>query len=169
MIRPKIDKAMQRVLDHGIYIMGPEVGELEERLSQFCGVKHALSCANGTDALQLVLRAKGIGQGDAIFVPSFTFAATAEVVVLVGATPIFIDSLENTFNMDPQSLLRGIQTAKKLGLHPKGIIPVDLFGQPADYDAIQEIALGISFGLWQMQLNLLAEVIKDERSETLGT
>ncbi len=148
MIRPKIDKAMQRVLDHGIYIMGPEVGELEERLSQFCGVKHALSCANGTDALQLVLRAKGIGQGDAIFVPSFTFAATAEVVVLVGATPIFIDSLENTFNMDPQSLLRGIQTAKKLGLHPKGIIPVDLFGQPADYDAIQEIAL--AHKLWVM-------------------
>lgn len=147
-IRPKIDKAIQRVLDHGLYIMGPEVNELEDRLSQFCGVTHAITCANGTDALQLVLRAKGIGKGAAIFVPSFTFAATAEVVVLVGATPIFIDSLENTFNMDPQSLRQGIQKAKELGLHPKGIIPVDLFGQPADYDAIQEIAT--EHKLWVM-------------------
>lgn len=148
LIRPEIDKAIQRVLDHGLYIMGPEVGELEKRLSQFCGVKHSISCANGTDALQLVLRAKGIGKGDAVFVPSFTFAATAEVVVLVGATPILIDSLKDTFNMDPQSLRQGIQTAKKLGLHPKGIIPVDLFGQSADYDAIQEIAT--EHKLWVM-------------------
>jgi len=139
-IRSKIDLAIQRVLDHGTYIMGPEVRELENRLAQFCGAKHVISCANGTDALGLVLMAKGVGKGDAIFVPSFTFAATAEVVAWVGATPVFIDSLEDTFNMDPKSLRNGINKAKELGLTPKGIIPVDLFGQPADYDTIQTIA-----------------------------
>ena len=147
-IRSKIDVAIQRVLDHGIYIMGPEVKELEERLAQFCGVKYAISCANGTDALGLVLMAKGIEKGDAIFVPSFTFAATAEVVAWVGATPVFIDSLEDTFNIDPQRLIKGIKRAKELGLVPRGIIPVDLFGQPADYDTIQDIA--DEHNLWVM-------------------
>ncbi len=140
LIRSKIDRAIERVLDHGIYIMGPEVKEVEERLSQFCGVKHTISCANGTDALGMVLMAKGIGKGDAIFVPSFTFAATAEIVAWVGATPVFIDSFADTFNMDPQSLKSGIKKAKELGLTPKGIIPVDLFGQSADYDTVQTIA-----------------------------
>ncbi|MEI6628190.1 MAG: DegT/DnrJ/EryC1/StrS aminotransferase family protein [Alphaproteobacteria bacterium] len=139
-VRPEIDAAIKRVLDHGAFIMGPEVHEFEKQLAEFCGVKHAISCANGTDALGLGLMAKNIGPGDAVFVPSFTFAATAEVVAWVGATPVFIDSLEDTYNMDPKSLEQGIQTAKKLGLKPVGIIPVDLFGQPADYDAIQEIA-----------------------------
>jgi dTDP-4-amino-4,6-dideoxygalactose transaminase len=139
-IRPHIDAAIKGVLDHGIYIMGPEVFELEKQLAAFCGVKHAISCANGTDALLLALMAKNVGSGDAVFVPSFTFAATAEVVVLMGATPVFIDSLEDTYNIDPRSLEQGIQTAKKAGLKPVGIIPVDLFGQPADYDAIQSIA-----------------------------
>ena len=100
-IRPQIDAAIKRVLDHGIYIMGPEVFELERHLAEFCGVKHALTCANGTDALALGLMAKNAGPGDAVFVPSFTFAATAEVVAWVGATPVFIDSLEDTYNMDP--------------------------------------------------------------------
>lgn len=145
-IRSKIDAAVARVLDHGMYIMGPEVEELETRLSQFCGVKNVISCANGTDALALVLMAKGIGKGDAVFVPSFTFAATAEVVSWVGATPVFIDSLGDTFNLDPQNLKDGIKIAKELGLTPKGIIPVDLFGQPADYDRIQPIA--DDQGLW---------------------
>lgn len=139
-IRPQIDAAIQRVLDHGNYIMGPEVGELEKQLAAFCGVKHAITCANGTDALGLGLMAKNVGPGDAIFVPSFTFAATAEVVAWMGATAVFIDSLEDTYNMDPKSLELGIQTAKKVGLKPRGIIPVDLFGQPADYDVIQTIA-----------------------------
>lgn len=139
-IRPQIDAAIKQVLDHGIYIMGPEVFELEKRLAEFCGVKHAISCANGTDALALGLMAKNVGPGDAVFVPSFTFAATAEVVAWVGATPVFIDSLEDTYNIDPKSLELGIQTAIKAGLRPVGIIPVDLFGQPADYDAIQAIA-----------------------------
>lgn len=139
-IRVGLDAAIAKVLNHGIYIMGPEVTELEYKLASFCGVKHAITCSNGTDALALGLRAKGIGLNDAIFVPSFTFAATAEVVVWLGATPIFIDVLEDTFNMDPRSLEQGIQTAKTLGLKPRGIIPVDMFGQPADYDAIQSIA-----------------------------
>jgi dTDP-4-amino-4,6-dideoxygalactose transaminase len=139
-IRPQIDAAIKRVLDHGSYIMGPEVYEFEKKLSEFCDVKHTISCANGTDALGLSLMAKNVGPGDAVFVPSFTFAATAEVIAWVGATPVFIDSLSDTYNMDPKSLEKGIQTAKTLGLKPVGIIPVDLFGQPADYDAIQVIA-----------------------------
>lgn len=147
-IRPQIDAAIKRVLDHGAYIMGPEVFELEKQLAEFCGVKHAISCANGTDALGLGLMAKNVGPGDAVLVPSFTFAATAEVVAWVGATPIFIDSLEDTYNIDPKSLELGIQTAKKVGLRPVGIIPVDLFGQPADYDAIQAIA--DDHNLWVM-------------------
>lgn len=148
LIRPGVDAAIKRVLDHGIFIMGPEVYELEKQLAEFCGVKHAISCANGTDALGLGLMAKNVGSGDAIFVPSFTFAATAEVVSWMGATSVFIDSLEDTYNMDSKSLEQGIQHAKKLGLKPTGIIPVDLFGQPADYDAIQAIA--DEHGLWIM-------------------
>lgn len=147
-IRPYIEAAIKRVLNHGIYIMGPEVFELEKQLAEFCGVKHAITCANGTDALGLGLMAKNVGPGDAIFVPSFTFAATAEVVAWMGATPVFIDSLTDTYNMDPESLEAGIQQAKKQGLRPVGIIPVDLFGQPADYDAIQ--ALADSHNLWVM-------------------
>jgi len=147
-IRPQIDAAIKRVLDHGIYIMGPEVFELEKQLAAFCEVKHAISCANGTDALGLGLMAKNVQQGDAIFVPSFTFAATAEVVAWMGATPVFIDSLEDTYNIDPKSLEQGIQTAKQAGLRPVGIIPVDLFGQPADYDAIESIA--DRYKLWVM-------------------
>lgn len=147
-IRPEIDAAIKRVLDHGVFIMGPEVHELEKQLAAFCRVKHAISCANGTDALGIVLMAKNVGPSDAVFVPSFTFAATAEVVAWVGATPIFIDSLEDTYNMDPKSLEQGIQMAKKYGLKPVGVIPVDLFGQPADYDAIQTIA--DEYNLWVM-------------------
>jgi len=147
-IRPKVDKAIQQVLDHGIYIMGPEVAEFEKNLGAFCSAKHNLSCSNGTDALAFGLMAFGVEPGDAIFVPSFTFAATAEVVTWFGATPIFIDVLEDTFNMDPHSLEKGIALAKKLSLNPKGIIPVDLFGLPADYDAIEAIAKDHS--LWVM-------------------
>ena len=147
-IRPQIDAAIKRVLDHGAYIMGPEVYELEKLLAEFCGVKHAISCANGTDALGLGLMAKNVGPGDAIFVPSFTYAATAEVVAWMGATPVFIDSLDDTYNLDTISLEIGIQKAKKARLKPVGVIPVDLFGQPADYDAIQTIA--DEYGLWVM-------------------
>jgi dTDP-4-amino-4,6-dideoxygalactose transaminase len=136
----KIDDAVLKVLNHCQFILGPEVRELEAQLSAFAGVKHTVSCASGTDALMLVLLAKGIGQGDAVFCPSFTFAATCETVALVGATPVFVDVEEDTFNMDVDSLEKAIATAKKLGLKPKAIIPVDLFGLPADHDSIAEIA-----------------------------
>ena len=147
-IRPQIEAAIKRVLDRGAYIMGPEVKELEQKLAEFCGVKHAITCANGTDALGLGLMAKGVSKSDAVFVPSFTFAATAEVVVWAGATPVFVDVLPDTYNMDPKSLETGISLATGLGLKPSGVIPVDLFGQPADYDSIKAIA--DKYGLWIM-------------------
>jgi len=140
LIRTELDEAIRRVLDHGAYVMGPEVTQLENELSAFCGAKYVLSCASGTDALALVLMAKQIKTGDAVFVPSFTFAATAEVVAWLGATPVFIDVLPDTFNMDPESLKLGIQAAKQAGLRPAAIIPVDLFGQAADYNALEPIA-----------------------------
>jgi dTDP-4-amino-4,6-dideoxygalactose transaminase len=136
----KMDEAVLRVVNHGHYIMGPEVAELEKRLAAFCGSKHVLSCANGTDALGLGLMAMGVKAGDAVLVPSFTFAATAEVVVWFGATPIFVDVLEKTFNLDPAGLEAGIETARRRGLRPVGVIPVDLFGLPADFDRIEAVA-----------------------------
>ena len=137
----RIEEAIGRVLGHGRYIMGPEVRTLEERLADFAGVKHVVTCASGTDALQLPLMAWGIGPGDAVFVPTFTFAATAEVVALVGATPVFVDVLEDTFNMDPASLRAAIESVLSEGrLRPAAVIPVDLFGQPADYDALLPLA-----------------------------
>ena len=139
-IRPALEKAILSVLDEGKYILGPEVAELEKQLAAFCGARHCLSCANGTDALQLALMALGVKAGDAVFVPSFTFAATAEVVPLVNATPVFVDVLPDTFNMDPESLKRAIAHARTLGLNPACVIPVDLFGLPADYDALIAIA-----------------------------
>lgn len=139
-LRPALDRAIAKVLDDGQYIMGPEVARFEKELAAFCGAKHCLSCANGTDALQIALMALGVGSGDAVFVPSFTFAATAEVVPLVNATPVFVDVLPDTFNMDPQSLKRAIAHAKNNGLRPACIIPVDLFGLPADYDELIAIA-----------------------------
>jgi dTDP-4-amino-4,6-dideoxygalactose transaminase len=135
-----VDEAIARVLGHCQFILGPEVRAFETALAAFCGARHAVSCASGTDALVLVLMAKGIGPGDAVICPSFTFTATAEVAALVGATPVFADVEEGSFNLDPESLQRACATARKLGLRPKVVIPVDLFGQPADYDRIMPIA-----------------------------
>lgn len=140
LIRPKLDAAIKKVLDHGQYIMGPEVKELEVQLGAFTGAKHALTCANGTDALTLVLMAWGVGPGDAVFVPSFTYVATAEAPALQGATPFFVDVLEDTFNIDPNSLKQAIIDCKDIGLNPSVVMAVDLFGQPSDVDAIIEIA-----------------------------
>jgi dTDP-4-amino-4,6-dideoxygalactose transaminase len=126
--------------------MGQEVAEFERRLAEFCGTRHALGCGNGTDALLLGVMAKGVGPGDAVFCPTFTFAATAEVVALVHATPVFVDVLEDTFNIDPESLINAIETARSVRLRPVGILAVDLFGQPADYRALEDIA-GQN-GLW---------------------
>ncbi len=135
-----VDQAIAKVLDHGRFIMGPEVAELEKRLADMGGAAHCVSCSSGTDSLLLVLMAWGIGPGDAVFVPAMTFASTAEVVALTGATPVFCDVQPDTFNMDTASLESAIATAKDAGLNLKAVIPVDLFGQPADYPAIQKIA-----------------------------
>ena len=135
-----IDEAVARVLAHCQFVMGPEVQAFEKDLAAFCGAKHAISCASGTDALLLVLLAKGIGRGDAVFCPAFTFCATAEVVALLGATPVFVDIDEWTFNIDIASLKRAIPVAKQKGLKPKAVIPVDLFGLPADHDAVAAVA-----------------------------
>ncbi len=141
-----VDEAILRVVDHGAYIMGPEVARLEAELSAFCGARHVVSCANGTDALALILMANGVKPGDAVLCPSFTFAATAEVVAWLGAAPVFVDVHADTFNMDPASLEAGLETAREQGLRPVGVISVDLFGQPADYDPIE--AFCAREGLW---------------------
>ena len=135
-----IDQAVGRVLAHCQFINGPEVTELEAALAAFTGARHVVSCASGTDALLMVLMAMDVGPGDAVLCPSFTFCATGEAVALAGATPVFVDVDEATFNMDTASLRRGIATAKQRGLQPRAVIPVDLFGQSADHDAIAEIA-----------------------------
>ncbi|MEH2470264.1 dTDP-4-amino-4,6-dideoxygalactose transaminase [Nitrobacteraceae bacterium AZCC 2161] len=135
-----IDDAVGRVLTHCQFIGGPEVTQLEAELAAYTGAKHVISCASGTDALLMVLMAKGVGPGDAVFCPSFTFCATGEAVALTGASPVFVDVDEATYNMDAASLKRAVATAKKLGLKPRAIIPVDLFGQPADHDTIAAIA-----------------------------
>jgi dTDP-4-amino-4,6-dideoxygalactose transaminase len=135
-----IDDAVARVLTHCQFILGPEVRALESELAAFCGARHAISCSSGTDALRLVLMAWGIGPGDAVICPAFTFCATAEVPALCGATLLLADVDVETFNLAPASFERAIATANKLGLRPRAVIPVDLFGQPADHDAIAAIA-----------------------------
>jgi len=136
----RIDAAIARVTAHCQFILGPEVRALEKELARFCGARHVVTCASGTDALALVLMAKGIGPGDAVICPAFTFCATAEVAVLIGATPVFADVEEASFNLDPASFERAIAKAKQLGLKPRAVIPVDLFGLPADHDAVAAIA-----------------------------
>jgi len=139
-IKPALDAAIARVLAHGAYVMGPEVGALERALAEFSGAKFGVSCANGTDAIALPLMAWDIGAGDAVFCPSFTFAATAEVVPWTLAEPVFVDILPDTYNLDPQKLEAAIVAVKAEGrLTPKAVIAVDLFGQPADYPAILAI------------------------------
>ncbi|HXC56360.1 MAG TPA: DegT/DnrJ/EryC1/StrS aminotransferase family protein [Rhizomicrobium sp.] len=136
-----LNRAIQAAVEGGQWVLGPQVAELEERLASFAGVKHCIACANGTDALLLVLRAWDIGPGDAVFVPAFTFAASAEVVALAGASPVFVDVLEDTYNMDPASLEAAIALVRREGrLRPRAIMPVDLFGQPADYRSLEPIA-----------------------------
>lgn len=152
-IRKKIESRLAKVLDHGQYILGPEVAQLEEELAAYVGADHALACSSGTDALLLSLMALGIGPGDAVFTSPFTFMATAEVISLLGATPVFVDIHGDTFNLDPEKLTRAVVAARTddprlhplpqgIGpaLKPKAIIAVDLFGLPADYGAINQLA-----------------------------
>lgn len=144
LILPALMARIQTVLAHGRYIMGPEIKELEGRLAAYVGVKHCISCSSGTDALLMALMAQGVGPGDAIFTSPFTFIATAEVIQLLGATPVFVDIDPRTFNMRPQNLAEAIlglpQDPRTEQLRPKGVIPVDLFGQPAAYDQINALA-----------------------------
>ena len=135
-----IDEAVGRVLTHCQFINGPEVTELEQKLGAFTGARHVVACASGTDALLMVLMAKGVGPGDAVLCPSFTFCATGESVALTGATPVFVDVDAVTFNMDVASLKRGLAAARRAGLRPKGVTVVDLFGQSADHDAVAAVA-----------------------------
>ncbi len=137
---------MALVVEHGLFVLGPEVAELEALLVAFVGQGHAVTCASGTDALLLALMAWGVGPGSAVFVPSFTFAATAEAVMLLGANPVFVDVDARTCHLQPASLEKAVTEARRLGLRPEGVIPVDLFGQPAEYDIIEAIAA--EEGLW---------------------
>ena len=140
LIREKIDQRIKKVLDHGQYIMGPEIDELEEKLSNYIGVKHCISCSSGTDALLIPLVAMGIGPGDAVITTPFTYIATVEVIAILGATPIFCDIYDRTFNINPAGLEEAYNDALSKNLNPKVIIPVDLFGLPARYRLIEEFA-----------------------------
>jgi dTDP-4-amino-4,6-dideoxygalactose transaminase len=163
-----VDEAVARVLSHCQFILGPEVREAEAALAAFCGARHAITCASGTDALLLPLMAKGLGPGDAVICPTFTFSATAEVVALVGATPVFADVDEHTFNLDPASLERAIATARKAGLAPRAVIPVDLFGQPAEFDRINAIAAAEGLFVLDDAAQSFGATYKNHRLGALG-
>ncbi len=167
-IRDKVDTAIARVLDHGQYINGPEVAEFEEKLAAFCGAKHAIGCANGTDALALVLMARGIRPGDAVFVPAFTFIATGEVVAWLGATPVFVDVDPRSFNMDSRHLEAAVADAREKGLHPACVIAVDLFGQPADYPAVRSVCDAEGMFLLADAAQSFGGALGDARVGTLG-
>ncbi len=139
-IKKQVNRNIDKVLEHGKFIMGPEIQEFEDRLSKYVGTKYAITCSSGTDALLIPLMAKGIGPGDAVITVSFTFVSTAEVISMLGATPIFTDICSKCFNISDKKIEESINLAKQKGLKPKAIIPVDLFGQPANYDKIEKIA-----------------------------
>jgi dTDP-4-amino-4,6-dideoxygalactose transaminase len=164
----RIDAAIARVLAHCQFIMGPEVTALEENLAAFCGARHALGCASGTDALLLALMAKGIGPGDAVICPAFTFCASAEAVVLVGATPVFADVDAATFNLDPTGLDAALVAARRAGLSPKAVMTVDLFGLPAAYDAIAPIAAAHGLVVIADAAQSFGAVYHDRRVGTLA-
>tara|TARA_B100000519_G_C14237814_1_gene435655 strand:- start:486 stop:1607 length:1122 start_codon:yes stop_codon:yes gene_type:complete len=167
-IRDKIDRRIQSVLDHGKYIMGPEVFELEEKLANFVGSKYCFSCSSGTDALLIPLMAKGIGRGDAVITTPFTYIATAEVISLLGATPVFIDIYPETFNIDPNGIKDAIADAKRKGLSPKAIIPVDLFGLPARYRLIEELAIEYNLFVLEDAAQGFGGAIKGKRAGSFG-
>ncbi len=147
-IEKEIDKAVLGAVHGGAYIMGPQVKQLEKDLAEFAGAKHCISCSSGTDSLLMFLMSQNLKQNDVVFVPDFTFIATAEVVSMVGAQTFAVDVEKDTFNLDPQELQNAVSSAKEKGLNPVGVIPVDLFGHPADYEAIKKIS--DEHGLWIM-------------------
>lgn len=162
-IKDKIDAGIQRVLSHGQYILGPEVAELEEKLAQFVGAKHCITCANGTDALQIAQMALGIGPGEEVITPGFTYIATAETVALLGAKPVYVDIDPRTYNLDPQKLEAAITP------RTKAIIPVSLYGQCADYDAINAIAAKYSIPVIEDAAQSFGATYKGKRSCNLTT
>ena len=168
-IRDGLKTRFDRILDHGAYIMGPEVDELEQRLANYCGVKHAISCSSGTDALLIPLMAWGIGPGDAVFTTPFTYVATAEVISLLGATPVFVDVYESTFNIDCEKLESAIQNTISEGdLTPKAIIPVDLFGVPARYRLIDDIAKKYDLKVIEDAAQSFGASIRNQKVGTFG-
>ena len=168
-IRDGLKTRFDRILDHGAYIMGPEVDELEEKLADYCGVKHAISCSSGTDALLIPLMAWGIGPGDAVFTTPFTYVATAEVIALLGATPVFVDVYESTFNIDCEKLESAIQNTISEGkLKPKAIIPVDLFGVPARYRLIDDIAKKYDLKVIEDAAQSFGASIRNQKVGTFG-
>ena len=168
-IQSQLNEAIQGVLNHGQYIMGPEVLELERKLALNTGSEYCVSCSSGTDALLMYLIAKGIGQGDAVFTSSFTFIATAEVIQLLGATPIFVDIREDTFNIDHNLLKKSVQDCLSIGkLQPKGIIPVDLFGLLAEYDSIEMIGDEFNLFILEDAAQSFGGSIQDKKSGTFG-
>jgi len=148
-IRTALLLRIEGILDSGQFIMGPEVTELESRLASYVGSRHCVSCSSGTDALLMPLLAKGIGPGDAVMTTPFTFVATAEVISLTGATPVFVDVCPDTFNIDPELVGHAVDDAVQRGLKPKAIIPVDLFGLPADYERLSTVA--DDYRLWILE------------------
>jgi dTDP-4-amino-4,6-dideoxygalactose transaminase len=164
-----LNEAILAAVASGAWVMGPQVAELEQKLAAFAGVRHCIACANGTDALLIVLRAWNVGPGDAVFVPAFTFAATAEVVALVGASPVFVDVLPDTYNMDPANLEAAIAMVKRDGkLTPRVVIPVDLFGQPADYAAIEPIVRRAGLKLLADTAQGFGATLKGVRTGAIG-
>ena len=168
-IRKPLEKRIHKILDHGAYIMGPEVFELEEKLADYCKVKHAISCSSGTDALLIPLMAWGIGPGDAVFTTPFTYVATAEVISILGATPVFVDVYDSTFNIDCTKLELEIEKVLKEGkLKPKAIIPVDLFGLPARYRLIKKIAKKYKLKVIEDAAQSFGGAIRNEKVGTFG-
>ena len=168
-IRKGLKVRFDRILEHGAYIMGPEVIELEEKLADYCGVKHAISCSSGTDALLIPLMAWNVGPGDAVFTTPFTYVATAEVISLLGATPVFVDVYESTFNIDCEKLELAIQnTISEDKLTPKAVIPVDLFGLPARYRLIEEIAKKYNLKVIEDAAQSFGGTIRNKKVGTFG-
>ena len=162
-IKSQIDSGIQRVLAHGKYILGPEVGELEEKLAGYVGVKHCISCANGTDALQIALMTLGVAQGDEVITPGFTYVATAETVALLGAKPVYVDICAKTYNLDPDLLEVAITP------RTKAIIPVSLYGQCADFDKINAIAAKYNLPVIEDAAQSFGATYKGKKSCALST
>ena len=167
LIREKINARIKSVLDHGQYINGKEVFELEELLANYVDKKHCISCSSGTDALLIPLMAYGIGPGDAVITTPFTYIATAEVIAILGATPIFVDIYEKTYNIDPDGIEEAIIFAKKKNLVPRALIAVDLFGLPARYRLIHEVAKKHNLAVIEDFAQALEAALDLKKQETL--